>query len=125
MDNFWVTQCGLIRFFTTVAMGMTITNCWKLFLYGVKRDYYDVFIDIRELSERIAADCFNNTFTTDTGTLSNNIPSLGDIDNKVTVSTYQSLNYSSSYPRNSEISEISDITITTDPTTFIGHMASK
>ena len=41
---------------TTVAMGMTITNCWKLFSYGVKRYYYDKLIGIRELSERLAQD---------------------------------------------------------------------
>ena len=35
------------------------------------------------------------------------------------------LKYSSSCPRNSDISKILDITITTDPTTDIGHTALK
>ena len=46
----------------TVFMGMTITNFWKLFRYGVNRDYYDKLIGIRELSERLDQDCFNNKF---------------------------------------------------------------
>ena len=106
-------------------MGMTINNCWKLFCYGVKRDHYDNFIGIRELLEQIAADCFNNPFTTDTGTPAKNIPSLDDIDNEGNVSTCRSLYDSSSSPRNSEISTISDITIATDPTTDIDHAASE
>ena len=36
LENFWVTQCGWMRSCTTVAMGMNIANCWKLFCYGVK-----------------------------------------------------------------------------------------
>ena len=106
-------------------MGMTITNCWRLFRYGVKKYHYDKFIGIREFSEKIAADCFSNTFKTDTGTPAKNIPSLDDIDNEVTVSTCRSLDYSSSSPHNSEISTISDITIATAPTTAIDHTASK
>ena len=106
-------------------MGITITNCWKMFHYGVKKDHYDKFIGIREFLERIAADFFNDPFTTDTGTPEKNIPSLDYIDNKVTVSTCWSLNYSSSSPRNSEISTISDITIATAPTTDIDHTYLK
>ena len=36
-ENFWVKKCDWIWLCTTVAMGMKITNCWKLFRYGVKR----------------------------------------------------------------------------------------
>ena len=82
-------------------MGKVIANFWKLFRYGVKRNHYDKFIGITEFLELIATDCFNNTFTTDTGTLEKNIPFLYGIDNKGTVSTCWSLNYSSSSPRNS------------------------
>ena len=98
---------------TTVAIRVTVTNIWELFCCGVKRDHYDKFIGIREFSEIIAVDCFNRNFTTDTWITANNIPSLDDIDNKSSVSTCRSLNYSSSYPRNSEIITISDITIAT------------
>ena len=76
-----MAQCGWLRLGTTVGMGITITNCWKLFSYGAKRDHYDKLIGIRELSERIAVDFLNNTFTTDTGTPSKNIPPFDDIDN--------------------------------------------
>ena len=55
----------------------------------------------------------------------NNKYSLDDIDNEGNLYTYPSLNYSSSYPRNSEISTISEITIATDTTTAIGHTALK
>ena len=48
LEKWWVTQCGWPRLCTTVAMGMTITNCWKLFRYGVKREHYDKLIGIRE-----------------------------------------------------------------------------
>ena len=45
---------GWLRLCTTVAMGMTITNCWKLFRYGVKREDYEKSIGIREFLERLA-----------------------------------------------------------------------
>ena len=48
LDKFWVDQCGWLQVCTTVAMGITITNCWKLFFCGVKRDFYEKFIGIRE-----------------------------------------------------------------------------
>ena len=41
MEKLWVTQCGCLRLCMTVAMGMNITNFWKLFCYGVKRDNYE------------------------------------------------------------------------------------
>ena len=125
LEKFWVMQYGWLRLCTTVAMGITITNCWKLFRYGVKRNHYNKFMGIRELLERITSDCFNNYFTTDTGTLADNIPSLDDIDNEGTVSTCRSLNYSSSSPNNSDIRTISGITIATSQTTDIAHKASK
>ena len=62
LEKWWVNQCGWIRLCKTVATGMTINNCWKLFRYGVKRDHYDKFIGIRELLERLAQYCFNNPF---------------------------------------------------------------
>ena len=47
LEKFWVPQCGWLWLFTTVAMGMTITNLWKLFSCGVKRYHYDKLIGIR------------------------------------------------------------------------------
>ena len=65
---------------TTVAMGMTITNFWKLFRCGVKREHYDKSIIIREFSEILAQDCFNNHFSSDSGTPANNISLLDEVD---------------------------------------------
>ena len=113
-----MTQCGWVRLCTTVVMGMTITNYWKLFNIVVKREHYDKFTGIRLLSELITVDCFSNTSTTDTGTPANNMPCFGDIDNKGTVYIYQRLNYSSSSPCNSEIITISDIIIATSTSTI-------
>ena len=62
LEKWWVIQCGWLRLCTKVTMGMNITNCWKLFSYGVKRDHYDKLISIREFSERLAQDCFNNNW---------------------------------------------------------------
>ena len=62
LEKWWVNQCGSLRLCKTVDMGMTITNCWKLFLYGVKRDHYKKFIGIRELSEQLAQYSFKILF---------------------------------------------------------------
>ena len=53
MEKFLVTQCGWLRLCTTVPMGMTITNCWKLFCYGFKRNHFNKYISIREFSEKL------------------------------------------------------------------------
>ena len=73
---------------------MTITNCWKLFSYGVKRDHYDKLIGIRELSERLAQYCFNNKFSSDIGNTAKNIPPLDEVDGEDTVSTCCALQFS-------------------------------
>ena len=54
LEKLWVTQCGWLSLCTTVAMGITITNFWKLFLCGVKIYHYYKLIGIRELLERLA-----------------------------------------------------------------------
>ena len=41
LEKWWVNQCGWLRLCTTISMGMTITNCWKLFRCGVKREHYE------------------------------------------------------------------------------------
>ena len=48
LEKVWVTQCVWLRVCTSVAMGMVITNGWKLFSYGVKRYHHDKLIGIRE-----------------------------------------------------------------------------
>ena len=66
LEKFWVAQCVWIRLCKTVDKRMTITNFWKLFCYGVKRDCCEKLIGIRAFLERLALHCFNNHFSTDT-----------------------------------------------------------
>ena len=92
-------------------MGMTITNFWKLFRYGVKRYHFENLIGIREFLEKLSLDCFNNPFLTDTWTPEKNIPPLDEVDEGDTVSTWISLNFSISVYLSTEFSTISDITL--------------
>ena len=110
LEKWWVTQCGWLRIGTTVAMGMSINNCWKLFRYGVKRDHYDKLIGIIELSERLAQYCFNNNFSSDRGTPEKNIPPLDEVDDEDTVSTWRSLQFYTSISPSAAVSTISDLT---------------
>ena len=48
LKKYWVTQCGWLWLCMKVAMGIAITNFWKLFSYGVKRYNYERFIGIKE-----------------------------------------------------------------------------
>ena len=91
-------------------MVMTITNCWKLFCYGVKREHYDKMIGIREFSERLAQDCFNNNLSSDSGTPAKNTPLLDEVDDESTVSTCRSLQFSTSISPSAAVSTISDLT---------------
>ena len=47
LEKWWVTQFGWLSLCTAVAMGITITNFWKLFSYRVKSDHYEKLICIR------------------------------------------------------------------------------
>ena len=91
-------KIGWLWLCITVDIGMKISNCWKLFCYGVNNNHYNKLIDIREFLEQLLIDYFNNPFTKDTIKPVKNIPLLYDIDDKGTVSTCHSLNYSSSSP---------------------------
>ena len=95
LEKFCFTQCGWIRLFTTVSMGMTITNFWKMFRSGVIRYHHDKLIGIRIFSEIISLDFFNNIFTIDTGTPEKNITPLDDIYKGQTVSNFCALHVSS------------------------------
>ena len=110
LEKWWVTKCGWLRLCTTFAMGMTITNCWKLFFYGVKRDHYDKLIGIKNSSERLAQDCFNNNFSSDSGTPAKNTPLLDKVDDEDTVSTFRSLQFSTSISPSAAVSTILDLT---------------
>ena len=79
--------CGWLRVGITVAIGMNITNSWKLFCYGVKRDHYDKLIGTRKLLQLLAQYCFNNPFSPDRGTPSKNLNPLDEVNDGDTVST--------------------------------------
>ena len=87
LEKFWVSQVDWTQLFTTVAMETTINNSWKLFCYRVKIYNYEKKIGIKELLERLALDCFNNNFSTDTGTPKKNTPYLDVVDDGEIVST--------------------------------------
>ena len=90
---------------------MTITNCWKLFRCGVKRDHYDKLIGIRELSEQLAQGCFNNNVSPDRGTPAKNISPLYEVDDGDKVSTCRSLNFYSCISPSAAVSTISGMTL--------------
>ena len=79
LEKWWVTQCSWMRLCTTVAIGMTITNCWKVFCCGVKIYHYEKLIGIREFLERLDQDCFNNKFSSDRGNPEKNMTSLDEV----------------------------------------------
>ena len=92
-------------------MGMNITNFWKLFCYGVNRDHYEKLIGIREFSERLAEDCFNNKFSPDRETPAKNTPPLDEADDGDTVSTCRALQFSSCIYPSAAVRTISDMTL--------------
>ena len=116
-----------MRLFTTVAMGMNITNCWKLFRYGVKRYHHEKLIGIREFLERPAQDCFNNPFSTDRGTPEKNIPPLDEVDGGDKVSTCCALQFSSCMSPYTAVKTILDMTLNSASTISIGseHISEK
>ena len=116
-----------MRLCTTVAMGMTITNCWKLFCHGVKRDHYDKLIGIRELLERLAQDCFKNKFSSDRGTPEKNIHLLDEVDDGYTVSICRALQFYSCISPSAAVITISDMTQNSASTISIGfeHISEK
>ena len=102
-------------------MGMTITNCWKLFRYGVKRDHYEKLIGIKEFSERIAHDLFNNPFSTDRGTPAKKTPPLDEVDDGDTVSTCRAIHFSSCISLSTAVSTIYDMTLNSASSISIGY----
>ena len=92
-------------------MGMNITNSWKLFCYGVKRDHYDKFIGIRKLLQLLAQYCFNNPFSPDRGTPEKNTPPLDEVGDEDKVSTCRALHFSSCISPSALVSTISDMTL--------------
>ena len=120
LEKWLVTQCGWLWLCMTVAMGMNITNCLKLFRYGVKSDHYDKLIGIREFSEQLAQDCFNNHFSTDIGTPENNISPLDKFNDGDTFSTCRALLFSSCIYPSAAVSTISDMTLNSASSISIG-----
>ena len=108
-------------------MVMTITNCRKLFRYGVKRDHYDTLIGIREFLGRLAQDFFNNNFSPDRGTPENNIPTLDEVDDVDIGSTCRALHFSSYISPSAAVNTISDMTLNSASLISIGsqHISEK
>ena len=102
-------------------MGMTITNCCKLFCCSVKRYYYEELVFIRELLECLALDFFKNKFSTDTGNLANNIPPLDEVNDGETVSTFYEIHFSCCISPSASSSAIYDITLNSDSSMSIGY----
>ena len=75
-------------------MGMTITNFWGIFCYGVKRENDDKFVVRREFSEQLALECFNNIFLTDNGTIDENMPLLDEVNDEDPVVTHRHIYFS-------------------------------
>ena len=106
---------------------MNITNFWKLFRYGVKRDHYDKLIGIREFLEQLAQDCFKNKISPDRGTPANKIPPLDEVDDGDTISTCYALQFSSCISPSADVSTISGMTLNSASTISIGyeHISEK
>ena len=121
------SQCGWLRLCTTVAMGMTITDCWGFFPRMVKKEHYDKLIGIRELLEQLAKYCFNNHFSPDRGTPWNNIPPLDEVYDVDAVSTCHALNFSSCISPSIVFSTISGMSLSSASSISIGyqHMIKK
>ena len=92
-------------------MVMTITNFWKLFCYGVKREHYEKSIGIREFLEKISHDCFNNPFSIDTGTPAKNTPILDEVNYGYPVAIFCHIYFCTSLSYHTQDSNISDLTV--------------
>ena len=87
----------------SVVDAVMYTSCYgndyyqllDFFRYGVNRYHRDRLIGIRELSERLAQDCFKNPFSPDRGTPTKIIPPLDEVDDGDTVSSCRAINFSS------------------------------
>ena len=92
-------------------MVMTITNFWKIFRYGINRDYCEKSIGIREFWNNLLFIASKILFQLILGSLTNNMPTLDEVDEGEIVCTCRVLQFSiSSYPF-TEVSTIYDITI--------------
>ena len=74
-------------------MGITINVSWEVFHYRFKRYTHEKFIDIRELLESLALDCFNNYFTTEIVNLEIYIPLIDKVNNGYIFSTCCALHF--------------------------------
>ena len=77
-------------------------------------------ICIREFSERLSQDCFNNKFSSDRGTPAKNIPPLDEVYDEDTVYTCRSLKFSTSIYPSAAVSTIYDLTQNS-----VSHFAEK
>ena len=68
-------------------------------------------IGIREFSELLAQDCFNNPFSPDRETPAKNIPPLDEVDDGDIVSTFLAINFSGCIYPSAAVRNISDMTL--------------
>ena len=97
MEKYWVTQCGWIRLFATVAIRKTLRNFWEIFCYRIKREHYEKFIGVREFLGQLSPNCFDNPFSTDTRTPDKNLPLLGGFKNEDPVTNRRRIDFSLPY----------------------------
>ena len=112
LEKYCVTQFGWLILCKAVTMGMNITNFWKLFCFGVNRYHYEKLIGIREFSEWLDLDWFDNPFSTDTGTPKKKLL-LDEVDALDIFFTFCSLHFLSYSSYSTEIRNIYDLTINT------------
>ena len=89
-------QYGWLCLCTKVAIGVYLTKWWKIFCCGVKIEHCYKDIGIREYSEKLSHYCFQNAFSTATGTLANNLPLFDDVDDKELVGYFHCTGFSTS-----------------------------
>ena len=89
----WVNHFGWLQLCVAGSIGTNMTYCWKLFHYGVKIEHYEKLIGIRELSEQLAQDWFNDPFSLETGIPEKNTLPLDEVGEGQTFSTYCELHF--------------------------------
>ena len=116
--------CGYVRQFLWELPLLIVGNC---FVMGFRETSMKKIIGIREFSERLAQDFFNNKFSPDIGTPAKNIPPIDEVYDGDTVSTCRALQFSSCISLSTAVSTISDMTLNSASTIYIGseHIAEK
>ena len=103
-----IQRCKISGLFGVVGYGYVRKLLWELILIIDGRYLIIGLRQITELSEQIV--CFNDNFSTDTGTPKNNTPLLDEVYNGETVYNLRALHFYTSNYRSKEVRTISDLT---------------